>query len=533
MKQLFSFVLLLGSLVYHSADCFAQESYMIWPIEEVSVYESGARIVRSGSVQLNEEGRVNCVVGALTKSIIPNMLQVKLAEDWSLVSSLHRESMARGVKSDVGVALKELDRELKSNRETYAMRTALKQAYGEELAMIQANRKVSGNELLLVEDLVEHADFWRKRVTELNYLMLELQLEMEELENEKEEINGQIRDWNEKKKKREGQFVLQLSGPPLAQANVTIMYVARDASWSTVYDASVDASGSIGVQRFARVKQSTGNDWEDVPLTFTVGRPIQSLAAPVVSPHTLSIARSQSTNAYEWAPAMEASEDEPEQKFLAQAGERDTRLPASSSLARYDFKPNELVFVAGTGVPERIYIDAFPLNGRLTYLAIPAFSDEAYQLVSADAWAQQKMLPGAMNISTNGMHRGSFQLELPAPGDTLRLPLGQDPQVRCSRERLIDLCSSSVFGGSRKTTQSFELAIENQHDRPIDVVIEDRIPMTNSSDIEVEVLELSGGEVDPVSGKVTWNKALAPFETKTIVFSYTVSFPKGHALRGL
>lgn len=149
---------------------------MIWPIEDVSVYESGARIVRSGSVQLNEEGRVNCVVGALTKSISPNMLQVKLAEDWSLVSSLHRESMARGVKSDVGVALKELDGDLKSNRETYAMRTALKQAYSEELAMIQANRKVSGNELLLVEDLVEHADFWRKRVTELNYLMLELQL---------------------------------------------------------------------------------------------------------------------------------------------------------------------------------------------------------------------------------------------------------------------------------------------------------------------------------------------------------------------
>ena len=533
MKQVFSFVLLLGGMVYHAADCFAQESYMVWPIEEVSVYESGARIIRSGSVQLNEDGRVNCVVGALTKSISANMLQVKMADGWSLVSSLHRESMARGVKSEVDAALKNLDRDLKSNRETYAMRTALKQAYSEELAMIQANRKVSGNELLLVEDLVEHADFWRKRVTELNYLMLELQLEMEELETQKEEINGQIRKWKEKKKKREGQFVLQLAGPPMAQANVTIQYVVGDASWSPVYDASVDANGDIGVKRFARVKQSTGNDWEDVPLTFTVGRPIQSLAPPVVSPQTLSIASSQSTNAYEWAPAMEASEDEPQQKLLAQNREAVTALPPGSALARYDFKPKDLVFVAGTGVPERIYIDAFPLSGKLTYLALPAFSDEAYQLVSADAWAQQKMLPGAMNISTNGMHRGSFQLELPAPGDTLKLPLGQDPQVRCSRERLIDLCSSSVFGGSRKTTQSFELAIENQHGRPVDVVIEDRIPMANSSDIEVDVIELNGGELDPVSGKVTWNKALGPFETKTIVFSYTVSFPKGHALRGL
>ena len=79
--------------------------------------------------------------------------------------------------------------------------------------MIQANRKVAGNELLLVEDLLEHADFWRSRVKELNYLMLDLKLEMEMLTEEREVLETQIVVTNAKGDELEGQLVLQLSGP--------------------------------------------------------------------------------------------------------------------------------------------------------------------------------------------------------------------------------------------------------------------------------------------------------------------------------
>jgi hypothetical protein len=160
-------------------------------------------------------------------------------------------------------------------------------------------------------------------------------------------------------------------------------------------------------------------------------------------------------------------------------------------------------------------------------------SDEAYQVAVASEWAQQQLLPGAVNILTNGKHRGVFQMVLPSPGDTLRLPLGQDSRVRCSRKRLVDLCSSSVLGGSRKTTQSFELVVENLYNRSIEVVTKDRIPVTKSKDIEVDAVELNGGQLDPISGIVTWNQTLAPLETRTVVITYTVSFPKGRTLQGL
>ncbi len=511
----------------------AQESYVNWPIEEVIVYESGARITRTGLVQLSDAGRANYVVGDLTKMIVEGLVQVKLDEGWSLVSSKHRKAMKQGLHSEIEQGLEELDSELKSNRQTFAMRNALLEVYSEELLMIQANRKVSGNELLLVEDLQEHADFWRKRVKELKYLMLELKLEIEVLQQDRDQINESKERWKEKQQQHEGQFVLQLSGPPNASAEVTLIYIASDATWSPVYDANVKPDGSIEMKRFAKVNQSTQRDWYQVPLTFTVGRPSQVLSPPAIFPQNISTVKNQSAEAYEWLSELDVGADEPGQEGMAQKLAPAISTHQTSVLDRYDFVPENVAFVHGTGKPERIYIDEFQLLGTLNYLALPAMSDEAYQVVVTDDWAQQRLLPGAVNILTNGKHRGTFQMDLPAPGDTLRLPLGVDSRVRCSRRRLVDLCSSSIFGSSKKTTQSFEIILENQHNRSIEVVVKDRIPVSNNKDIEVEVLQLNGGQLDPVSGTVTWNQSLGPLETRAMVFTYTVVFPKGHALRGL
>ena len=56
----------------------------------------------------------------------------------------------------------EIDRAIESKQQTYSLREALLLAYEEELAMIRSNRSVNGDELLLVDDLRDHANFWRR-----------------------------------------------------------------------------------------------------------------------------------------------------------------------------------------------------------------------------------------------------------------------------------------------------------------------------------------------------------------------------------
>ena len=537
MKEVKSGVVFLIAISLACFQSSAQDAYETWPIEEAAVYESGVRLVRSGAVQLDEKGRATVILGGLAESIDESMVQVDLGSNWSLVSSLFRRAPSPDEMKTAVAALESLVQKRDLNGRTHSMRSALFEAYNEELLMIQANRQVAGNELLLVEDLLEHAEFWRSRVKELKYLMLDLELEMKMLTEERETLEVQIGETNAQRDQLEGQLVLQLSGPKNGRANVAVDYLARDASWEPVYDASVDAEGNIGFQRFVKVRQSTGNAWFDVPLTFMVGMPTQSLAPPELRPQFLTISQSQSTNAYEWASDAQlnkregqavASFDENIASTLSGMMSED-----SGALERYQFIPENMAFVAGTGKPERISIDEFSLNGQLTHLVLPVVSDQAYQLVSVTGWSQQRLLPGVVNIMTDGVYRGAFEMSLPTPGDTLRLPLGQDQRVRCSRNRLIDLCSSTAFGGSRKTTQSFEILVENQHNRMVDVMVEDHIPVSNSTDVSIEVLNLDGGELDPVTGKITWVEQLAPMESRRFVFSYTVTFPKRHVLRGL
>tara|TARA_B100000768_G_C11282909_1_gene379779 strand:+ start:217 stop:1821 length:1605 start_codon:yes stop_codon:yes gene_type:complete len=534
MKYLLTSVVLLATVLFFALQASGQEVYVEWPIEEGIVYESGARLVRSGSFRLNDQGRGTLVIGGLAERIDESMVQVNLSENWSLVSRLFRRATSPDKLSAANVLILSLEEELKSNRRTLAMRDALLQAYTEELSMIQANRKVGGDELLLVEDLVEHADFWRKRVKELKYLMLELELEMDELAQARVYIDKKLLESNEQRVTTEGQLVLQLSGPINGQSEIKVDYIARDARWMPVYDASVQADGAISLKRFAKVQQSTKNAWDGVPLTFTVGRPTQSLAPPEIAAQTLTLIPSQSTHAYELAPAAQNRKDgslmQESPRLLSAEG---VSTQAMGALERYEFIPANTALVAGSGKPERIFIDEFSLSGKLAYLALPEASDEAYQLVSATNWSRQRLLPGSVNILTDGIYRGAFQMKLPTPGDTLRLPLGQDARVRCSRQRLIDQCSSTAFGGSRKTTQSFELKVENQHNRAIELSIEDRVPISNTSDIEVEVEELAGGKLDAATGKITWDLMMGPLEKRTIVFSYTITFPKRHALLGL
>ena len=126
-----------------------------------------------------------------------------------------------------------------------------------------------------------------------------------------------------------------------------------------------------------------------------------------------------------------------------------------------------------------------------------------------------------------------YDLILPAPGDSLEIPLGQDARIRSSRKPLLERCSSSVLGGSKRKVQAFQIDIVNQHNRPVRVRVLDRIPISRNSDITVTIQDLDGGVIDPITGWVTWEVDLAPLAQKTRSFSYKIEYPKKYSLQGL
>ena len=218
--------------------------YSQWDIESVAVYESGALIQRSADVALDQSGRAVVTIGGLAKSIDVASIQTVLPSGWGLSGHSFQIAKDPTLEASSVEQLSQLDEALESAERTVAMRNALLAVYLEELAMIQANRKVGGTESLLVEDLVDLANFWRDRVKELEYLMLELRMELNDL---KEELMSLVEERQEVltvQNAKEGQITLRMVGTQHTQGKVEIAYVAHEAFYrAAVLVHHVDLKG--------------------------------------------------------------------------------------------------------------------------------------------------------------------------------------------------------------------------------------------------------------------------------------------------
>jgi hypothetical protein len=60
----------------------------------------------------------------------------------------------------------------------------------------------------------------------------------------------------------------------------------------------------------------------------------------------------------------------------------------------------------------------------------------------------------------------------------------------------------------------------------VKITLNDQIPVSSNSDINVDPIELSGGKIDRQSGEIKWEFEIKPQETKQVILTYSVKYPK-------
>jgi hypothetical protein len=70
------------------------------------------------------------------------------------------------------------------------------------------------------------------------------------------------------------------------------------------------------------------------------------------------------------------------------------------------------------------------------------------------------------------------------------------------------------------------LTIRNNKSTGIKITLQDQVPVSSNSGITVEALELSGGRYNVQTGEIRWDLEMKPQETKQLVLSYSVKYPK-------
>lgn len=177
-----------------------------------------------------------------------------------------------------------------------------------------------------------------------------------------------------------------------------------------------------------------------------------------------------------------------------------------------------------------VEIGDFDFKADYEYYAAPKVSEEAFLTAKISGFDEVNLISGEANIFFEGTFLGKTLLDVQNSSDTLIISLGVDKNVVISRTKQKDYNEKQFIGASQKDTRSFVIDVKNRKGQPINLIVEDQVPLSTNSDISVERQEISKGKYDETTGKLTWDLLLQPNEQRKLVLKYQVKYPKNRPI---
>jgi hypothetical protein len=175
-------------------------------------------------------------------------------------------------------------------------------------------------------------------------------------------------------------------------------------------------------------------------------------------------------------------------------------------------------------------INNVELNALYEYYCAPKLDASAFLTARVTDWQDLNLLPGQANLFFEGTFLGSSYLDVYNAGDTLNLSLGKDKGVVVKRTLMKQFSARKFLGSNRTDTRQYEIAVRNNKQQPIRIVIEDQFPVSTNKDIEVDKLSYDNAKLDDDTKKITWSLTVDSKKEDKLQMGYSVKYPKDKML---
>lgn len=172
------------------------------------------------------------------------------------------------------------------------------------------------------------------------------------------------------------------------------------------------------------------------------------------------------------------------------------------------------------------------LKATYEYQTIPKLSKNVYLVAKVADWFKADLMDGEASIYMQNSFVGISRINTQQFTDTLDISFGIDNNISVNREKIKDFTQSEFIGSNKKDTYAFKLTLRNNKPLAVKVKLIDQVPVSSTKEIEVEPLELSGGQMNKNTGKVVWIIELMPNETRQVILKYSIRLPKDKVVLG-
>ncbi|MEZ7884215.1 MAG: DUF4139 domain-containing protein, partial [Bacteroidales bacterium] len=175
-------------------------------------------------------------------------------------------------------------------------------------------------------------------------------------------------------------------------------------------------------------------------------------------------------------------------------------------------------------------IDRLSYKADYEYLSVPKLDKDVFLLAKISDFDKSGLLAGEANVFFENTYVGKTILDLANSSDTLELSLGRDNNISVKRENISNKRSSQFFGSKKEDARNWMIKVQNNRSNLVNLKIIDQIPVSQNSEIDVAIENISEGILNKNSGEISWNLKLSPNDKKEIEIKYKVRYPKDKSL---
>ncbi len=191
------------------------------------------------------------------------------------------------------------------------------------------------------------------------------------------------------------------------------------------------------------------------------------------------------------------------------------------------FKIKKLYTIESNNETTAIEIDKFNLPTTYTHYVAPELNENVFLTATLSNWEKFNLLTGEANVYFEGNYAGKALIEPNGTTEKLVLSLGVDPTISVERKAPQNLKSKSFIGTNRIVDKSYEITIKNNKSISVNLIVEDRIPITDNKEIKIEDVLTNDAKYDSKKGILKWKITIPSKQMVKKQFSYRVKFPKG------
>lgn len=314
-----------------------------------------------------------------------------------------------------------------------------------------------------------------------------------------------------------GRVVSGEDGTPLPGVNIVI----KGTSVGTVTDLDGNYRLPLTQDAHTIVYSFIGLETQEIPINnrpaidVAMNADVQQLQEVVVTGYS-----SRAAGVYESAPSS-YYKPKVKKEIAATAVVKQTTL---------EFSVDEPYTIKSDGKNQTVDMVAYELPATYQYYAVPKLDTDAFLKAEVTDWEAYNFLAGEANLFFEGKFIGKTVLDTRNVKDTLNISLGRDKNIVITREKVKDLSSKQFIGSNRKELAGFEIKVRNKKQQPVNIIIEDQVPVSTNKEIVVDLLESSKADHNQVSGILRWKLELQPGDSEEMNLKYEVKYPKDQRL---